>query len=104
MSKFAEFYAKLQSDEATKKAFAAAAKEKGIANGTAFSDLNDAQITALIPVAKGAGFDFTVKELKEYFKKGEDGALSEDELEMVAGGKGNTVTATCNNGVGAIVW
>lgn len=88
MSKFVEFYQKIQSDEATKTAFIKVAEENGIKAGTSFADLTDAQINALIPVAKGAGFDFTLNELKDYFNEKKDGSLSDDELEMVAGGTG----------------
>jgi hypothetical protein len=107
MSKFTDFYKKLNSDESVKAAFAKAAGASGVANGTKFVDLTDAQFNALIPVAKDAGVDFTLNELKDYFKKSEDGSLSDDELEMVAGGKGNTTEYTtiqseCNNGVGSI--
>ncbi|MDR2559925.1 MAG: Nif11-like leader peptide family RiPP precursor [Oscillospiraceae bacterium] len=86
MSKFTEFYAKLQSDEAIKSAFIKAAKDNGVKEGTPFTDLSDGQLNALIPAAKDAGFDFTLVELKDYLSKKKAGELSDDELEAVAGG------------------
>ncbi len=40
----------------------------------------------IIPVAKEAGFDFTVEDLKAYEKGIADGTISKEELDAVAGG------------------
>lgn len=72
------FFSKLKEDEALGKKFAdAQAAYKGDKEGTVAA--------VIIPVAKEAGFNFTVEDFNAAFNKGE-GEASEDELEAVAGG------------------
>ena len=72
------FMAKVKEDEALGKKLAdAQAAYKG--------DKEGAVAAVIIPVAKEAGFNFTVDDFKAAFDNGE-GEASEDELEAVAGG------------------
>lgn len=48
----------------------------------------------LLPLAKGAGFEFTLDELMEFAQascRGEKGSLTDDELDAVVGGAGACV-------------
>ena len=100
----AKFYEKLAQDKAlaekingldkafaeTHKAPAENADEKAV---IAFRE--EAVKAVLLPVAKDAGFDFTIGELKAYEQeKLASLKLSDDELEQVAGGKRTPVK--CN--------
>ena len=77
------FFEALSQDEALQKAL----KEKELAYTGAKDDRETIVETIVIPVAKAAGYDFTLEELKE-FEKGmrPEGELNESELESVAGG------------------
>ena len=77
------FFEALSQDEALQKAL----KEKELAYTGAKDDRETIVETIVIPVAKAAGYDFTLEELKE-FEKGmrPEGELDENELESVAGG------------------
>ena len=83
------FYEALQKDtELQEKVNAADAAYTGDAENKAA-----AAAAIILPIAKEAGFDFTAEELLEAAAgaaKKEDGEISEDELEAVAGG-----TAVC---------
>jgi predicted ribosomally synthesized peptide with nif11-like leader len=87
MSKFRQFYDKINSDAEIGAEFKKVLEEQKIPAGTPFTDLNDEQILALIPVGQKAGFEFTLEEIKAYFAKMSNDELSDDELEAVAGGK-----------------
>ena len=58
----------------------------------------------LVPVAREYGLSATFDEFKEFagpFSRGADDELSEDELSLVAGGKGDGVFACAGPGFGA---
>ena len=77
------FFDALSKDEALQQAL----KEKEVAYTGMKEDREAIVKEVLLPVAEEAGYDFTMKELKE-FEKGmrAEGELGEDELEAVAGG------------------
>ena len=81
MNKIAEFYNKVMSGEALKEKFTA------IVGNVAPDKLSDEALGKLAELAKEAGFEITVAEAKEYFKPVE-GEISDDDLDKVAGGKG----------------
>ena len=95
MSKFKQFYDKINSDTEIGAELKKVLNEQKIPDGTPFEDLNDEQLAALIPVAEKAGLKFTLGEVKEYFAKVGGGALSDDELESVAGGKSDGPVLIC---------
>lgn len=96
MSKFNEFYNKVSSDPTLGAAYAKVIEEQKIPAGTEFKDFTDENLTALLPIAKQAGLDFTLEEVKTYLAGGE---LSDDELEAVAGGsKGANSNTAGDNG------
>jgi len=97
MSKFKEFYDKINSDAEIGAEFKKVLEEQKIAPGTPFEKFNEENLNALIPFAKKAGFDFTLDEVKAFLKSNtEGGELSDDELEAVAGGKGNSNECSSN--------
>lgn len=96
MSKFLEFYNKINGDPVVTEEFKKIAEKYKLPAGVKISDLSNEVLTALIPVAEKAGFEFTVEEVKAYLKKSDEGELSDDELEAVAGGK-NEVYETHNH-------
>jgi hypothetical protein len=98
MSKFTEFYIKLTTEPAVSAEFDKIIKDMKIPDGTPFADLNDEQISALIPLAEKTGFEFTLEEVKAYFAKMGNDELSDSELEAVAGGKG-TEPHRCDIGI-----
>lgn len=87
----AKFYEKLVEDATLAeklndldKAFAA--KNEGVADDIAMRE--QAATAIVIPLAKEVGLPFTLEELKEYEQEQLAGmALSDDELEQVAGGR-----------------
>lgn len=99
MSKISEFYAKALADEATKTELATILGEKTIQNA------DDEQLAKVGELAKKLGYDITIEEAKEYLNP-EEAELDDDDLEAVAGGKGDTITNnytyTCENGIGAV--
>jgi hypothetical protein len=86
MSKFVDFYNKINSDDALRAEFARVMKEQGVVEGTSFEDLDEKVLAALEPVASRAGVNFNLSEALAYFSKKEGGELSDFELEAVAGG------------------
>jgi hypothetical protein len=81
MDKFTAFYNKVMSDEEL------AAKVAKIFDGKD-DKINDEQLQQLSVLAKEVGLDISVEEAKEYFNREDDDELKEEELDMVAGGKG----------------
>ena len=89
----AKFYEKLAQDAALAeklnemdKAFVE--KNEAPADGADLAFREKAAEAVIIPLAKEAGLPFTLEELKEYEQEQvKNKALSEDELEQVAGGK-----------------
>ena len=82
MNKFVEFYNYVTSDAEAK-----AKLEALIAKGGNMD--KDAYFDEMIAFAKGQGYDFTKEEVVKYFADNfEEGELSDDDLEAVAGGKG----------------
>ena len=77
------FFEALSKDEALQQAL----KEKALSYTGSKEDREAVVEAILIPVAKKAGYAFTLEELKE-FEKGmrPEGELNESELEAVAGG------------------
>ncbi len=90
MSKVSEFYAKAMADESAK------AEISSILGGTEINAATDEQLVKIGEVAKKLGFDITVDEAKAYLNP-EEAELDEDDLDAVAGGKGDT-HATCTSG------
>ena len=95
MNKFKQFYDKINGDAEIGAELKKVLNEHKLPEGTPFADLNDEQLAALIPVAEKAGLKFTLEEVKEYFAKIGGGALSDDELEAVAGGKSDGPALIC---------
>ncbi|MCM1328251.1 MAG: hypothetical protein NC253_02325 [Ruminococcus sp.] len=89
MSKISEFYAKAISDEGSK------AKLGEILGGKKIGEASDEQLEKIGVLAKELGFEITVGEAKEYLSG--DAELDDDELDSVAGGKGN-VGINCTSG------
>ncbi len=79
MSKMAEFYAKVSDDEKL------LAKGNKILDGTEVTEATDAQLLEIGKLAKEAGFDFTLEEVKGYLASGELD-LGDESLGDVAGG------------------
>ena len=75
------FFAKVKSDEA----LAQKLKDAQAAYTGDKEDKDAAFAAVVIPVAKSAGFTFTVADVKAAFDNGE-GEASEEELDAVAGG------------------
>jgi len=98
MSKFLEFYNSINTDPAVGAEFKKIAEKYNIPPGASLIDFSDEVLAALIPAAEKAGFEFTLEEVKEYFKRSDGGELSEDELEAIAGGKG-TEPHRCDIGI-----
>lgn len=85
MSKISDFYSKLLTDEDMKKEVYAILKDKTI------SDATDDELGHISLIAKKAGFDISVEEAKSYIS-GMINELDDDDLDAVAGGKGDTYT------------
>ncbi len=87
----AKFYEKLAEDAALAEKLNALDKDFAEKNGTSTDDaaMREKAVEAIIiPLAKEVGLPFTLEELKEYEQEQvKNKALSEDELEQVAGGK-----------------
>ena len=81
MSKFNDFYSRINEDEAIK------AEIGAVLGGNSFENATDEQLKNIGEIAKKAGFDFALDEVKEFFACGE---LDDDDLDAVAGGKGET--------------
>lgn len=83
MSKMKDLYEKVAADNTLKGKFAEIMKDAERAGEVTTGE-------KLIAFAKEAGYDITLDEMKEFFKEMEasnQGALSDAELDMVAGGK-----------------
>lgn len=83
MSKMKELYEKVAADSALQAKFAAIMKDTKAAGEAAAKE----RLTAF---AKEAGYDITMEEMQEFFKgltESKEGALSDTELDQVAGGK-----------------
>ncbi len=78
------FYTELAKNEALKTKFK-------VINGSFDQNSTEEQLdgildSKIIPIAKEAGYEFTLSELKEYAREITSSPLSDDELEAVAGG------------------
>lgn len=83
MSKITDFYAKAFSDVSTKKELTAILGDKNI------EEASDEQLVKIGELAKKLGFDISIKEAKDYMS-GNNAELDDDDLDAVAGGKGQT--------------
>lgn len=90
MSKVSEFYAKAISDEGAK------AKLGEILGGKTINEADDEQLKKIGGLAKELGFEITIEEAKDYLN-GDNAELDDDDLDAVAGGKGE-VSINCGNG------
>lgn len=84
MSQMKELYEKVSKDIVLQEKFLAIMNDAQCAG----ADATKEKLTAF---AKDAGYDITPDEMKDYFRElaeSEQGALSDAELDMVAGGKG----------------
>lgn len=96
MSKVAEFYQKAMADPAAKAELAAILNGKDIAAAT------EEDLAKIGEVAKKLGYEITVEEAKEYLNPAE-AELSDDDLDAVAGGKGDPgVSIGCTTGGGQL--
>lgn len=92
MSKVTDFYAKVMADEGLKAELEAVLGGKDIAAAT------DDELLKIGDIAKKAGFDISVDEAKAYLNP-EETALDDDDLDAVAGGKGdNNYNFSCTSG------
>ncbi len=82
VSKFCDFYEKLISDESTRK------RAADILNGKTMENASDEQLEALSVIAGELGYSITVSEAREFLDP-EEAALNDDDLDAVAGGKGD---------------
>ncbi len=83
MDKFKQFYAQAVADDAVKD------EVKKILGKTPIEDATDEQLIKLGELAKTIGLDIALTEAKAYLAKShddEEGELSADELQAVAGG------------------
>lgn len=83
MSKITDFYAKALADESAKKELITILGDKKI------DDASDEQLAEIGGLAKKLGFAITIEEAKAYLS-GDNAELDEDDLDAVAGGKGET--------------
>lgn len=84
MDKFTAFYHKVTTDEAL-----ATRVAEILGDDDEIENVTDEQLQQLSALAKEIDFDISVEEAKEYFKREDDEQLTNAELEMVAGGKGD---------------
>lgn len=100
MNKVEEFYRKAMADESAAKEFSGL-----IAGNANLKELSDETLGKLGVLAGSLGMDITPEEFRAYLNPAE-GELSDDELEMAAGGKGapsypdmepDKVTTVCPN-------
>ena len=84
MDKFKQFYAQSVADDTI------GAEVKKILGKTPVEDATDDQLIKLGELAKTLGLDIALDEAKAYLAKSHDdeGEISADELQAVAGGKG----------------
>ena len=81
MSKFNDFFKIIMENSELK------AEVAGVLGDEPFEKASDEQLVKIGEIAKKVGFDFTIDEAKEFFSCGE---LDDDDLDAVAGGKGDT--------------
>ena len=81
MNKFNEFYTKLNEDSNLKK------EVSDVLGNDKFENLSEEKMLRIGEIAQKAGFDFTLDEVMRYFSGGE---LDDDDLDAVAGGKGDS--------------
>ena len=79
MDKFGEFYTKAMADESAK------AELNAVFRGKKIGELCDDDFLKVVKTAEKLGFTITLDEVRAYFS-GEDGEMSDDELDKVAGG------------------
>ena len=96
MSKISEFYAKAVSDEKAK------AKLGEIMGDKPINEADESQLKKIGALAKELGFEITVEEAKNYLS-GSNSELDDDDLNAVAGGKGEVnVNCETNGNTGTI--
>ena len=81
MSKFNDFFKNIMEHSELK------AEVAGVLGDVPFEKASDEQLVKIGKIAKKAGFDFALDEVKEFFACGE---LDDDDLDAVAGGKDDT--------------
>ena len=91
MSKVSEFYAKAISDDNAK------ARLGEILRGKTISEATDEQLEKIGGLAKELGFDITIEEAKNYLNA-DSAELDDDDLDAVAGGKGDTYISCTSGG------
>jgi len=96
MSKISEFYAKVSEDAALKQEIAAITGDK------VFDELSDEQIRRVSELAKSRGYAFTLEEAKSFFVP-DDGELSLDALDAVAGGKKEKRKVDCSGSYSGVI-
>lgn len=101
MDKMKELYEKVAGDSVLQNKFTDIMKEAENAGEEETKE-------KLIAFAEDAGFTVSVEEMTAYFKKlseAKEGEMSEEELDMVAGGKGRNfwIRTAINMGVGCAV-
>ncbi len=83
MSKINDFYSAVLADSEKN------AELGKILDGSDIAQAADEQLERIGEIAKQMGFDITVEEAKAYLR-GDDTELDDDDLDAVAGGKGNS--------------
>lgn len=83
MSKISDFYSTLMQDEVLKKEFVKILGEKSIL------EANDSQLMEIGKIAEKLGLEISLDEAKN-FLSGNSMELDDDDLDAVAGGKGET--------------
>lgn len=98
MSKMTDFYSKVMSDESLSRELSEILGGRDIASAT------DEQLERIGVIAEKTGFDITVEEAKAFLDP-EEAPLDDDDLDAVAGGKGETYVSynvTCTAGGGYV--
>ena len=86
MDKFKEYYVQAMTDDSVR------AEVKKILGRTSVDEATDEQLIQLGELAKTLGLDIALDEAKAYLSKShddEEGEISADELQAIAGGKGD---------------
>lgn len=83
MSKISEFYSKVLSDERLKN------EVYSILSGKTIAEATDSELILIGKIAAKIGYNITIDEAKDYLT-GEETELDEDDLDAVAGGKGDS--------------
>ena len=82
--KISEFYSKVIEDNTLKEKF------ENVLDGKEITEATDDQLIKIGEIAKEMDYNFTLAEVKEFIESG-DVQLSDDALDNVAGGKGETI-------------